>query len=105
MYVYSCYNFYLFVYLFIFLIVGCDNLYKEVNELVSKSAESLAKMQALEEKLCITNEEQRQQCLRDGKILAVKGKLEKLQSQMEMIFLSIRKKAKIIQNEACNLTC
>ena len=73
--------------------------------MVSRSAESLAKMQALEEKLCITNEEQRQQCLRDGKILAVKGKLEKLQSQMEMIFLSIRKKAKIIQNEACNFTC
>ncbi|XP_065895222.1 uncharacterized protein [Dysidea avara] len=82
------------------IVTGCDNLYKEVNELVSRSAESLAKMQALEEKLCITNEEQRQQCLRDGKILAVKGKLEKLQSQMEMIFLSIRKKAKIIQNEA-----
>ncbi|XP_065918950.1 uncharacterized protein [Dysidea avara] len=42
------------------IVTGCDNLYKEVNELVSRSAESLAKMQALEEKLCITNEEQRQ---------------------------------------------
>ena len=52
-------TFYFYLFLF-FLIVGCDNLYKEVNELVSRSAESLAKMQALEEKLCITNEEQRQ---------------------------------------------
>ena len=60
-------------------------------------------MQALEEKLCITSEEQRQQCLKDGKVLAVKWKIEQLQCQMELIFLSIQKKAEIIQNEACNL--
>jgi len=60
-------------------------------------------MQALEEKLFITNEEQRQQCLKDGKVLAVKRKIEQLQCQMELIFLSVRKKAEIIQNEACNL--
>jgi len=67
---------------------------------MSRSAGNLVKLQALEESLLITSEEDRQQCLRDGRILAAKRKIELLQSQMEMIYLSIKKKCANIQNEA-----
>ena len=55
---------------------------------------------ALEEKLLILDETTREECLLAGRQLAIKRSLEHFQADMEMLFLSIKKKQVNIQSLA-----
>lgn len=77
-----------------------DRLFKEATTLISKSLEKREKLQELEEKLHITDNATRQQIIKEGKLLAMKRKLESLQSDMEMLYLSIKKRQVAIQSLA-----
>ena len=77
-----------------------ESLFNEAWNLLSKSKEKRDHLQALESKLCITDDLTRQQCTMEGKHLAIKRKLELLQADMEMFYLSIKKKHVAIQSFA-----
>ena len=62
-------------------------MYREANSFISKSEEKAKKIEVIEQKLQIDNEETRQACLRQGKELAVRRKLLGLQASMEMYYL------------------
>ena len=57
---------------------GTQHLYKEANDIILKSAENLSKLQALEDRLQISDEYSREVCLHQGKQLAIKRKLQGL---------------------------
>ena len=46
---------------------GTQHLYKEANGIILKSAETLSKLQALEDRLHISDENSRDVCLHQGK--------------------------------------
>ena len=75
-------------------------LYKEANALVERSSSNLARFHLLEDKLMILDEESRKQCLLEGRNLAIKRRLHHLQSDMEMYFLSIKRKEVLIESSA-----
>lgn len=81
-------------------ISGSQRLYKEANCYISKSAENMMKLQALEQKLEIMDDDNRQACLHQGKDLAIRRKLLGLQANMELYFLSIKRKLTSIQSVA-----
>lgn len=60
----------------------------------------MLKLQALEQKLEIINDDDRQACLYQGKELAVRRKLNGLQASMELYYLSIKRKLNSIQRVA-----
>lgn len=65
----------------------------------------MIKLQALEQKLEIEDNDNRQACLSKGRELAIKRKLLALQANMELYFLSIKRKLSSIQSVASNLSC
>ena len=75
------------------------HLFNEATAVLSRSVEKSNQFKALEGKLHITDHN-RQQFLEEGKALATKRKLEIYQSQIEMLFLSIKKKQAAIQRLA-----
>lgn len=83
-----------------FILLELDSLFNEAWNLLSKSEEKREQLQVLESQLHITNDQTRQQCIVEGKCLAIKRKLESLQADMEMFYLSIKKKQVAIQNFA-----
>lgn len=80
------------------------HLYNEATTILSRSVEKSNQLNALEEKLRVTNNN-REQFLEEGKALATKRKLQVYQSQMEMLFLSIKKKQAAIQCLASTYIC
>lgn len=68
--------------------------------MVSRSETNATKLRELAEVLLIVDDASREQCLHDGRQLAIKTCLEHLQADMEMLFLSIRKKQVNVQNLA-----
>ncbi|XP_065911283.1 uncharacterized protein [Dysidea avara] len=82
------------------IIFGTQHLYKEANSIMSKSAENLTKLQALESKLQISDENSRKDCLHQGKKLAIQRKLQDLQGRMELYYLSIKRKLSSIKSVA-----
>ena len=78
--------------------VELDSLFNEAWSLLSRSDEKKDQLQVLESQLCITNDHTRQQCIVEGRCLAIKRKLESLQADMDMFYLSIKKKQVAIQN-------
>ena len=70
---------------------------------MSKSAENLTKLQALESKLQISDENSRKDCLHQGKKLAIQRKLQDLQGRMELYYLSIKRKLSSIKSVASRL--
>ena len=85
---------------FVLILLELDSLFNEAWILLSKSEEKKDQLQVLESRLHITNDETRQQCIVEGKCLAIKRKLESLQADMEMSYLSIKKKQVAIQSFA-----
>lgn len=83
-----------------FILLELDSLFNEAWNLLSKSEEKREQLQVLESQLHITNDQTRQQYILEGKCLAIKRKLESLQADMEMFYLSIKKKQVAIQNFA-----
>ncbi|XP_065909643.1 uncharacterized protein [Dysidea avara] len=77
-----------------------QHLYKEANSIMSKSAENLTKLQALESKLQISDGNNRKDCLHQGKKLAIQRKLQDLQGRMELYYLSIKRKLSSIKSVA-----
>lgn len=53
----------------------------------------------------VLDEESRQQCLLEGRNLIIRRKLYHLQSNMEMYFLSIKKKEVLIESYASTYVC
>jgi len=53
---------------------------------VSRSETNVTKLRELEEVLLIVDDASREQCLHDGRQLAIKTCLEHLQADMEMLF-------------------
>lgn len=82
------------------MFIDTDRLFKEATALISKSAEKREKLLTLEEKLQITDNTIRQQMISEGKLLAIRRKLEFLQADMEMLYLSIKKRQATIQSSA-----
>lgn len=80
--------------------VASDLLYREAYALVAKSPSNLTRLQLLESKLMILDEESRQRCLLHGRNLTIKRKLDRFRSDMEMYFLSIKKKEVMIESYA-----
>ena len=68
------------------LFAGSQRLYREANSFISKSTENAMKMEVLEQKLQINNDDTRQACLLQGKELAIRRKLLGLQASMELYF-------------------
>jgi len=65
---------------------------------VSKSQTNTIRLWELEELLLIVDDESREQCLQEGRQLAIKTCLQHFQADMEMLFLSIKKKQLNVQN-------
>lgn len=86
-----------------FIILELDSLFNEARNLLSKSEEKTDQLHVLEAKLCITDDHTRQQCVMEGRCLAIKHKLELLQADMEMFYLSIKKKQVGIQSFASKI--
>ena len=82
------------------ILLELDSLFNEAWNLLSKSEEKREQLQVLESRLHITNDQTRQQCIVEGKCFAIKRKLESLQADMEMFYLSIKKKQVAIQSFA-----
>ena len=68
--------------------------------MVSRSQTNTVRLWELEELLLIVDDASREQCLQEGKQLAIKTCLEHFQADMEMLFLSIKKKQVNVQNLA-----
>lgn len=83
-----------------YVFLETDHLFNEATALISKSDEKKEQLQVLEERLQITNNVSRQQIIREGKSLAVRRKLESLQANMEMLYLSIKRRQVAIQSSA-----
>ena len=83
-----------------YVFLETDHLFNEATTLISKSDEKKEQLQVLEERLQITNNVSRQQIIREGKSLAVRRKLESLQANMEMLYLSIKRRQVAIQSSA-----
>ena len=83
---------------------GSQRLYREAYTFISKSEENAKKMEVLEQKLQIDNDDTRQACLHQGKELAIRRKLLGLQASMELYYLSIKKKSTSIQSVASKYT-
>jgi len=79
---------------------GTQHFYKEANGIILKSAEDLSKLQALEDRLQISDENSRDVCLHQGKKLAIKRKLQDLQGRMELYYLSIKRKLSSMKSVA-----
>ena len=90
---------------FYFIILELDSLFNEARTLLSKSGEKRDQLRVLEAKLGITDDQTRQRCIMEGRSLAVKHKLESLQADMEMFYLSVKKKQVAIQSFASKSTC
>jgi len=75
-------------------------LFTETTNLVSKYATMREQLLALEQKLAITDNAVRQNVIDEGRSLACKRKLDSLQADMEMLYLSIKKKHLMIQSSA-----
>ena len=82
------------------IILETDRLFNEATTLITKSNEKKEQLQLLEERLQITDNVMRQQIIREGKFWAVRRRLEFLQANMEMLYLSIKKRQVAIQSSA-----
>ncbi|XP_065884010.1 uncharacterized protein [Dysidea avara] len=82
------------------IILESAQLYKEATSVVSRSQTNTVRLRELEELLLIVDDASREQCLQEGKQLAIKTCLEHFQADMEMLFLSIKKKQVNVQNLA-----
>ena len=68
--------------------------------MVSRSQTNAARLEELEEQLLITDDASREHCLREGRQLAINTCLERFQANMEMLFLSIKRKQVSVKNSA-----
>lgn len=84
----------------LYILLEMDHLFNEATTLILKSTEKREQLQVLEERLQIINNITRQHIIREGKSLAVRRKLESLQANMEMLYLSIKKRQVAIQSSA-----
>jgi len=77
-----------------------EQLYNETGSLVSQYNNKREQLQALEQKLNISDDHVRQQVLSEGRSMAIKRKVDSLQADLEIHYLSIKKKQLLIQNTA-----
>ena len=81
--------------------VALDDLYKHAQDMVKKTSNS--SITSIEALLHITNDVERDNCLSQGRYLAIKRKLDHFSAEMEMIYLYIQKKETAIQSQASKL--
>jgi len=75
-------------------------LFTESTNIVSNCEVKKEQLRALEHQLNVIDESVRQRVIEEGRCLAVKRKLDLLQADMEMLYLSIKKKQLMIQSSA-----
>lgn len=83
-----------------YVFLETDRLFNEATTLISKSHMRKEQLQVLENRLQITSNDTRQKIIREGKSLAVRRKLESLQANMEMLYLSIKRRQAAVQSSA-----
>ena len=88
------------MHLLLFGLLETDHLFNEATSLIAKSSAKRDQLQVLEERLHVTNNTIRQQIIVEGRSLAMRRKLESLQADMEMLYLSIKKRQVTIQSSA-----
>ena len=86
--------------MYICIILERDQLFTETTNIVSKCSAKRKQLVALEQKLGISDDTIRQHVMEEGRSLAVKRKMDSLQADMEMFYLSIKKKQLMIQSSA-----
>ena len=82
--------------------VELDTLFNEAWSLLSKSQDKKQQLLVMESQVSITNDQNRHQCLVEGRCLAIKHKFESLQADMEMFYLGITKKHVAIESCGSN---
>ena len=85
-----------YVYVTIFLEI--DHSFNEATALILKPNEKKEHLQVCFKSLTMLHT--RQKIIREGKPLAVRHKLESLQANMEILYLSIKKRQTAIQSSA-----
>ena len=68
-----------------------EQLYNEAGSLVSQCNNKREQLQALEQKLNISDDHVRQQVLCEGRSMAIKRKVDSLQADLQIHYLSIKK--------------
>ena len=83
--------------------VALDDLYKHAQDMVKKTTLSNSSITEIEALLNIDNDVDRDNCLLQGRYLAIKRKLDHLAAEMEIVYLYVQKKEMAIQSQASKL--
>lgn len=80
--------------------IALDDLYKHAQDMVTKATSSNSQISSIEAMLHINNDVDRDNCLSQGRSLAIQRKLNHFSAEMEMIYLYIQRKEIAIQSQA-----